>query len=711
MAIDISQFMAVFYEESFEGLDLIESSLLAMDLQAPDMEAVHAVFRAMHSLKGGSGTFGLREIIDLTHVEETLLDQVREGKRPMTAALVDHLLRAVDALRAMISAKMQNQPLDLSQAEQLHEQCLHLLADDEAQSSAQQADTVAGVTSDPTSDPASNVWLIDFVPQAHILQNGNDVVRILRELHELALEWHAEAYVPQLPEWQVFQPEQLYMRWQIRLRGESLSRERLQEPFDWILDECQLDIRMQEPVERETASNADSTTGLDAIPQSEHARSQVVGYDQPNRDAASSIVAPTQQSAGVAEPARKMAVVAERDAGSIRVGLDKVDALVNLVGELVITQSMLQQVGENFSMQQLGRLQDGLAQLAQHTRQLQENVMRIRMLPISFVFSRFPRLVRDTAAQLGKQVHLDLRGENTELDKTVLEKIADPLTHLVRNALDHGLEPVEERRAAGKDTTGILTMDAYHQGGHMVIEVRDDGRGIDPKRIRAKAIEKGILAADAVLSDDALVDLIFAPGFSTAEQVSDLSGRGVGMDVVRRNVEALKGSVVVRTNLGQGSTFIMRLPLTLAILDGQLVQVAHEVFVLPMVSMIESIPVMPGQIRAMAGSRPVFPWREHYLSVLRLEEIFHLKRPRSLAQTPRESILVIVEAGSEMLALQVDALLSQQQVVIKALDTHYRHVPGISGATILGNGRVSLIIDVSAVLSIAGQSSHNQKAL
>ena len=683
MALDISQFMAVFYEESFEGLDLIESSLLNMDLAAPDQEAVHAIFRAMHSLKGGSGTFGLREIIELTHVEETLLDQVREGQRPMTAAMVDHLLRAVDVLRAMISAKMQNQPLDMTQADQLHAECMVMLAGHNHMATV--TSSKPDVADSPT--PSSDVWLIDFVPQAHILQNGNDVVRILRELHELAVDWQAEARFAQMPSWQEFQPEQLYMRWQIRLSGSSLSKERLQEPFDWILDECQLEIRQQEPV-------PGSVEPAEALPLPV----------QPIRKES-----PEPAPAG-AEPVRKMAVV-ERDAGSIRVGLDKVDALVNLVGELVITQSMLQQIGENFSMQQLARLQDGLTQLAQHTRQLQENVMRIRMLPISFVFSRFPRLVRDTAAQLGKQVHLDLRGEQTELDKTVLEKIADPLTHLVRNALDHGLEPVEERHAASKDPVGTLTMDAYHQGGHMVIEVRDDGRGIDPQRIRRKAIEKGIIATDAQLSDEALVDLIFAPGFSTAEQVSDLSGRGVGMDVVRRNVEALKGSVVVRTELGRGSTFVMRLPLTLAILDGQLLQVANEVFVLPMVAMIESIAIMPNQIRMMAGSRPVFPWREHYLSIVRLEEIFHLHRSPRLGQAPQESILVIVEAGSELLALQVDALLSQQQVVIKALDTHYRHVPGISGATILGDGRVSLIIDVSAVLELAGQSSLEQQAL
>ncbi len=684
MSIDLSQFLAVFFEESEEGLAVVESSLLEMDTEAPDAEAINAVFRAIHSLKGGCGTFGINELTPLIHGEETLLDEVRSGQRRMTEALVDHLLRVADVLRDLLATRRRGDAMDMTEADRLEQECEVLLHGNAVVPVPVSApDPVAAVV----AKRDTGRWRLVFEPQPQILQTGNDVVRIFRELRERVTHWEVAVNATGLPEWADLDPERLYLQWRIQVDGNDLTQALLQEPFDWILDECRLEVFP------ETAMPA---AAAEPMPATETA---VV----------------VQPSAAVATPnpspvrvVKATETSKDRDMGTIRVGLDKIDALVNLVGELVINQSVLNQIGENFTMNRLDKLQEGLAQMAQHTRMIQENVMRIRMLPISVVFSRFPRLVRDTALQLGKQVQLQLRGEQTELDKTVLEKISDPLTHLVRNALDHGLEPPDERRAAGKSETGTLILEAYHQGGHITIEVREDGRGIRPDKIRAKAVEKGLISADAVLSEAEIVDLIFAPGFSTAEKVSDLSGRGVGMDVVRSNVQALKGSVDVRTRTGEGSTFSMRLPLTLAILDGQLIQVGDEIFVLPMVSMIESVIIREEDIQWMAGSTAVYALRGQYIPVVRLDEIFAISRSGEFLRQQQEFILVVVESGTETVALQVDALLAQQQVVIKSLETHYRQVPGISGATILGDGRVSLIIDVQEVVGLAGSRSSNR---
>ncbi|NNM52985.1 MAG: chemotaxis protein CheA [Pseudomonadales bacterium] len=669
MSVDLSQFLGVFYEESEEGLALVESTLLEIDLSSPDAEAINAIFRAMHSLKGGSGTFGLKEITDLTHGEETLLDEIRSGHRPLTTELVNHLLQAVDVLRTLLASKREGQPLDMQDADRLRQECENILHERSTQA----------VGTDQAVEPVhgdSLIWEIKFHPQLQVLQTGNDVLRIFRDLRERVLTWEVHVDTGRLPEWTSLDSELNYLAWTLRVSGVGLNASILAEPFEWIVDDCELSIvslpREQEVI-RHQAAEHEPVHAIEA---------EVVNRIERPRD---------------------------KESASIRVGLDKIDALVNLVGELVITQSMLNQIGEHFDMRRIDRLLDGLAQMAQHTRMLQENVMRIRMLPISFAFSRFPRLVRDTASQLGKSIRLVMHGENTELDKTVLEKIGDPLTHLVRNAMDHGLEPPEERTHAGKSATGTLTLDAYHQSGHIIIEVRDDGRGLNVDRIRAKAVEKGLIAADAVLSEREIHDLIFAPGFSTADKVSDLSGRGVGMDVVRSNVLALKGSVHVSTRAGQGSTFTIRLPLTLAILEGQLVQLADQVFVLPMVSMLESISLDETAIGHVAGGTSVYALRGDYIPVVRLEDIFRINRKGS-KEVPKDSILVIVESGQERVALLVDALLEQQQVVIKSLETHYQHVPGISGATILGDGRVSLIIDVSAVVGMAGNlAAHQQR--
>jgi two-component system chemotaxis sensor kinase CheA len=384
---------------------------------------------------------------------------------------------------------------------------------------------------------------------------------------------------------------------------------------------------------------------------------------------------------------------------SIRVDIAKIDGLINMVGELVITQSMLSMLGDEFSMDKLERLQEGLIQLERHTRELQESVMQVRMLPISFTFSRFPRLVHDLSSKMGKKIELKMTGENTEVDKTVIEKIGDPLVHLVRNSLDHGIEMPDERIAAGKPETGVINLNAYHKGGNIIIEIRDDGKGLNKSKIEKKAIEKGLIDSEHNLSDRQIYELIFQPGFSTAEAVSDISGRGVGMDVVRKNINELGGNIEIESEPGKGSAIIIRLPLTLAILDGQTVKVADETYIVPLVSIIESIQVKEDQVKRVVGRGETFKLRDEYLPILRLHELFNIENPK--ATRLEEGLLVVVEGDGRHCGLFVDDLLGQQQVVIKSLEANYQRVEGISGATILGDGSVSLILDIPGLLRLA----------
>ena len=394
--------------------------------------------------------------------------------------------------------------------------------------------------------------------------------------------------------------------------------------------------------------------------------------------------------------------MATLETNSIRVSIDKIDALINTVGELVITQAMLGQWRDGFDQRDLDKLRDGLDQLERNTRELQESVMRIRMLPISFVFNRFPRLVHDLSQQLGKKAQLTLSGEQTELDKTVMENIGDPLIHLVRNALDHGIEPPDVRIDAGKPEAGQLHLHAYHRGGAIVIEVSEDGAGLNREKIRQKAIERGLLTTETELSEAEVADLIFQAGFSTAETVSEVSGRGVGMDVVRRNIKNLGGTIEVLSEAGHGTTFTIRLPLTLAILEGQLVRVGQETYIVPLVSISESLQIDPAMVNTIAGQTTLYKRPDGYIPIVRLCDLFN-RRQESTTDT--HSLLVVVEGEGKKLGVVVDELLGQQQVVIKSLETNFKRIEGVSGATILGDGTVALILDISGLLRLSQQSS------
>ncbi|WP_370293041.1 chemotaxis protein CheA [Thalassolituus sp.] len=673
MSVDLSQFHQVFFEESFEGLDVMESQLLEMDPADVDDETVNTIFRAAHSIKGGAGTFGFMPISEFTHVVETLLDEIRSGQRVMQPEYVDLFLQSVDCLRGMLSDMQQGNEPEKERPAQLRaefETILHGAA------------PVAEAA--PTEEAKGSGWLIRLTPYPDLLRTGNEPFRMFRELIDIVGEEHCEieADTSKLPEFTSLNPEECHLAWQIRVTREIPLAD-IKVVFEWVEDECDLvyeslgDVATASP--EETAPAVSDTSDAEGI--------------QVPEKVAAAIAETPKKSVEPAAPA-KAPKKANAESSSIRVSIDKVDSLINMVGELVITQSMLGQLGQDFDLSRLAKLQEGLSQLEQNTRELQESVMKIRMMPISFAFSRFPRLVRDLGNQLGKKVNLVTLGEQTELDKTVMEKISDPLVHLVRNSMDHGLETTEKRLAAGKSADGTITLNAYHQGGNIVIEVADDGAGLNEEKILKKATEKGLVPESANLTPEEIHQLVFLPGFSTADAVSDISGRGVGMDVVRRNIQALNGSIEVRSSRGTGSTFIIRLPLTLAILDGQLVQVCEETYIFPLVSIVESIQISRRSLNHVTGSQYVMQLRDEYIPIVRLDEIFGL---RDNVQDIDELMLVVVEGDNEKIGIVVDDLLGQQQVVIKSLEQNYTKVSGISGATILGDGTVALIIDISSI--------------
>ncbi|MFC1750158.1 chemotaxis protein CheA [Pseudomonadota bacterium] len=693
MAIDISQFLDTFYEESFEGLDIMESGLLDLNPGAADSESINTIFRAAHSIKGGSGTFGLTAVADFTHVLETLLDEMRDGNRDVTQPAVDLMLSSVDVLREMLSALRDSAELDAERISTVHGQLEQMLTGGAAGAEEVSPDDVSA----DASDEGGGKWIIGFTPFDSLFRTGNDPVRIIRELDDLGTIT-SEVDLSGMPDFDLLDPEECHMAWTIHLEGD-VTEEQIKDVFAWVEDECKLTI------EKESAAPAIAENVVDSQPEPIEVEAAELENAEPVASTPSPVSAPEATPAATAAapdktpPAKKPA---STESGSIRVGIDKVDALINMMGELVITQSMLNQLGEDFSMDRVQKLQEGLAELERHTRELQENVMRIRMLPISFSFNRFPRLVHDLSSKLNKKIELKVSGENTELDKTVMEKIGDPLVHLVRNSLDHGIESPEERVAKGKPETGVLHLNAYHQGGNIVIEITDDGAGLNAERILEKAIEKGLANKGDELPPEKIYDLIFQPGFSTAEQVSDVSGRGVGMDVVRRNIGDLGGAVEVVSESGVGSTFTIRLPMTLAILDGQLVRLGKETYVVPLVSIIESLQINMDNVNSIAGGAELYKLRDDYMPIIRLHEVFNVEPENHDLDG---GLLVVVEGDGLQAGIFVDDLLGQQQVVIKSLESNFKKVDGLSGATILGDGTVALILDIPGLVKLSRSRS------
>jgi len=715
MEIDLSQFHNVFFEESLEGLESMEQELLNLEDDA-DKESINTIFRVAHSIKGGSATFNFNEIADFTHILETLLDQMREGERNVTREIIDLLLRSVDSLRHMLVKLQQGEKVDNSYLQLLHAFEKILKNEDYTSKStdAHEAKHATRSTHEAQSPAPQTAlkntrWRIQFCPKNYILQTGNEPYRMFRELKGLG---HLDSHVNLLnvPDFDQLDPESCYLSWTLTLDAE-VEESVIREVFEWVEDDCDLTITSIASDEKTSGECEDKNRQSSTERQSNKAPPHVTG------DLASqseSFTDTEQAKESASDNASKLITVKSEEkvtgsvkapaAASIRVGTDKIDTLIDQVGELVITQSMLGELGTKFDMSKLNALLAGLNELEQNTRQLQESVMRIRMLPIGFVFNRLPRMVRDLSKQLGKKVDLQISGEATELDKTVMEQIGDPLTHLVRNALDHGIESVDERLESGKSEEGQLSLNAFHQGGNIVIEIADDGRGIDPDRIIRHAVNKGLVEADTELSHEQILALVMEPGFSTAETVSDISGRGVGMDVVKRNINNLGGSVEIDSQQGEGTRFTIRLPLTLAILDGQLVKIADEVYVIPLVSIIESIAYSSVVVTRIAGNIPVVQSGKEYLPIINLCDEFAIKTSN---QSGQKALLAIVEGENRKIAIHIDALLGQQQVVIKSLDNHYQAIQGISGATILGDGKVALILDI---VGLARRAAKNHDA-
>ncbi|EXJ16118.1 chemotaxis protein CheW [Imhoffiella purpurea] len=742
MTIDMSQFYQVFFDEASEHLAAMEGLLLDLDVEAPDLETLNAIFRAAHSIKGGAGTFGFSDMASLTHSLESLLDRLRKQEARPTVEMIDLFLRAGDLLKEQLAAHRQGGEFEDARVEEV---CRKLEALSLAGSSTGPAPT-------PATDPiqvADRVWLVEFLPESLKLQPGTDLQALKQALAEIGV-------LDVLSE-----DREGPHRWRITT---GLDREAIVETFAFVCDVREISVRagdvgvasagdaavdeagfteeydgfglfsgapggeavsdeeddgfgfFPDAPGSETLSDQEldgfglfgGSPGMDRVAavSNRNRVDQERGYGffdtspgvpEVEDDAADKPTA--ADTASIAIAPKKAAGAARRPSSgdsSIRVSVEKVDQLINLVGELVITHAMLAESASRLDPVINDRIFSGLSNLERNSRDLQQAVMSIRMMPISFVFNRFPRVVRDTAASLGKRVSLKLIGEDTELDKGLIERMADPLNHLVRNSIDHGIETPERRHEAGKPETGEIILRASHRGGSVVVEVTDDGAGLNRDKLLAKAAKQGIQMPENP-SDKEVWQLIFHPGFSTAERVTDISGRGVGMDVVRRNIEEMNGRVDIDSYPGQGTHITIRLPLTLAILDGLSVRMGDEIFILPLTAIQESIQPRREQFKSVAGRGQVVQVNGEYLPLVVLRDVFSLDGEPVQQE---EGILVIVDTVEGRAALQVDELVAQHQVVIKSLETNYRKVEGVSGATIMGDGRVALILDVDALVRL-----------
>lgn len=651
MSMDISDFYQTFFDEADELLADMEQHLLGLDPQEPDSEQLNAIFRAAHSIKGGAGTFGFTVLQETTHILENILDGARRGEMQLSTDIINLFLETKDIMQEQLDAYKTAQEPNAESFKYICE-ALRQLALEAKGLPVDVPATVTTSSAEPASASGLRVQLIDL--------KEKEVDLMLEEMSNLGTLTNVQKGSTTLD-----------------VCIDGVGKDDIVAVLCFVIDEAQIRF----PAADEAVA-APVAAAVAAAPVAEEVHTASV-TELP-------VAAVKRESKRVAAPAKSS------ESTSIRVAVEKVDQLINLVGELVITQSMLAQRSGELDPVAHGDLLNSMGQLERNARDLQESVMSIRMMPMEYVFSRFPRLVRDLASKLGKEVELTLLGSSTELDKSLIERIIDPLTHLVRNSLDHGIETPEKRLVAGKVATGNLTLSAEHQGGNICIEVSDDGAGLNRERILAKALSSG-LPVHENMSDEEVGMLIFAPGFSTAEQVTDVSGRGVGMDVVKRNIQEMGGHVEIASKQGKGTTIRILLPLTLAILDGMSVRVADEVFILPLNAVMESLQPRAEELKPLAGGECVLEVRGEYLPLVELWNVFDVQGAKTEAT---QGIVVILQSAGKRYALLVDQLIGQHQVVVKNLESNYRKVPGISAATILGDGSVALIVDVSALQSL-----------
>lgn len=736
MSIDMQQFNAVFFEEVSEHLTNMESLLLGIEVTSPSLEDLNAIFRAAHSIKGGAGIFGFDDMTEVTHILETLLDKLRKEELTLTTEMIDVFLQAGDILAAQ---------------KEVHQEGVEAVDEVDVKAVCERLATLSSgeYTAIEKVENAQTIAILEDKQISFLVATGDDPDNLFSELSEHGqLTKHSEVL-------------QGFIKWQLDLFDCNVTNEELFDSISFIADPDTILIKKREDTEESSfgffdgiktvISNSeeqdqgfgffnDIESIVDSNENSEQQEEDGFGLfsekssaenitdnalqrsnnsttsqeedgfglyaEEHNRPCKApekttkskkiqKVVAnktsPLQQKNNK-RPTNKSNSTSET---SIRVNTEKVDQLINQVGELVITQAMLMQISNDLDPSEHDVLLNRLIQLERNTRDLQESVMSIRMMPISFVFGRFPRVVRDLSSKLNKKIDLRMVGNETELDKGLVEQLSDPLTHLIRNSIDHGIEMPEQRIANGKPETGVITLHAFYEGGNVVINISDDGAGLNRDKILEKALERG-LDVNHNMSDNDIYQLIFSAGFSTAEKVTDVSGRGVGMDVVKRNIHAMGGQVDIHSEAGIGSTISIRLPLTLAILDGMSISVAGQIYIIPLTFISESLQPQPDDIKSINGKGMVVKVRDDYIPLLALHQLFNIDTEIKQAS---DGILVLLESNNKKIALLVDQLEGQQQVVLKSLETNFHAVPCISGATIMGDGTVALILDVAGLVS------------
>jgi two-component system chemotaxis sensor kinase CheA len=674
MKIDLNQFRQTFLNESAEHIQTIESGLLELRSNPRDEELLNSIFRSAHSIKGGAGSFGLENLVRITHALENLLDRLRSLELEVTEEIVAAMIESVDILRTLLEgnpeAAMPAEAVDLVERLEMLMQRASA-ASDAGTSIPLGAATAATPVQAAVPEEEMAFYRIEFRPDRELFSSGTNPIVLLRNLAELGRVSATEMHAADLPALRDLDPARCYLGWTIEI-GTTRSEQELREVFEFVEHLAEITFRrIDQPAPR---------SHKDVIPQ------------RPSIAAPADALTPPEGRTETRAAKKPTA----GEATSIRVSTEKVDRLIDLVGELVIAHVMTAQMVERFSPGCLPKLREAVEAMERNTRELHERVMAIRMLPVGRLFHRYVRTVYDIAQATGKAIELVTSGEETEIDKGMLELLGDPLTHIIRNSADHGIELPEVRLAAGKPALGTIRLRAFHRAGRIVIEVSDDGAGINLVRVREKAIRQGLIAADTELSDEQGQMLIFEPGFSTRDEVSDLSGRGVGMDVVRQNVQQMNGTVSLSSQPGRGTTLTIELPLTLAILEGLLVGVRDRTLVIPLLAVVETVSPRPGQVQRVAEKGDIVIIRDESIPLLRLDRFLGLPVAHAQGGGAR-TLVVVVEAGHKKIGLMVDELLGQQQVVVKSLEKHLRKVDGLMGATILGDGCVAPIVDVACL--------------
>lgn len=717
MSSEFEQFQDAFFEEAAQHLAIVEEGLLELEQHPEDLDLLNKIFRSAHSIKGTASMFGFSAVAQFTHKMETLLDSLRNGRKAVSPSISDLLLKAADCLQMLIQSTKTGAGIDEEIVRRLAQELASSSAPDSQASAVNMTRESAQPVSDENCDGAQT-YVIKWTPPDWLLQRGHDPLQTFKELNSIGVLTGVTLDMSRLPDLDLIDPETCYLSWTMQLTTNK-DRRVIESILECGCEDGILSIEPVKAVGKEPNEQMKAAVlseerahmqlgqilvedGLVSLGQLDSALGQ---QKRVGEILVEQKVVTQQQVEQALQKQRQQESAAQgkkTDATSIRVDTAKIDSLINLVGELVITQSMLRDLGTRFEMRQLPVLLERMVELERNTREIQERIMSIRMVPIGTAFAKLPRLVRDLSAKTDKKIRLILSGEETELDKTVIESIGDPLIHLVRNSADHGLEPPDERLDNNKQEVGTIRLNAFHEGGNICITVGDDGRGLDRDKILAKANEHGLISGNDKPTDDQIWALIFRPGFSTAEKVTDLSGRGVGMDVVKRNIESLGGTVRIKTTQGKGTTFILKLPLTLAIIDGMTVRVGHETYIVPLLSILESIQPRAELIKTLVGKGELINVRNTYIPIVRLYEVFESKPQYT---NPSEATLLILETEGERVAIMVDEILGQQQVVIKSMEQNFRKVEGIAGATILGDGRVAFIVDVRGVLEIVRHGS------